>query len=266
MATKTHLGDFGSPGTSGGGLTIGPDGNVYVSSYQTNQILRYDLPTGAFIDVFAQGGGLAQPRGLEFGPDGNLYVASLNSHQVLRYDGATGAPLGVFASGLNQPTDVTFGADGDLYVTSTASHQVRRYDGSTGAHMGVFGPYIAFPSHLTFGPGGDLFVASLYDYVQRVDGTTSGNEGYFVSIGSGGLDGAQGLVFGNDGYLYVSSFYNDRVLRYNGTTGAYVDLFANRNAPTDLLVYTTPESGTLLPLCSSLFALCAGRRFLRRLT
>lgn len=47
----------------------------------------------------------------------------------------------------------------------------------------------------------------------------------FVASGSGGLNGTSKLVCGHDGDLYVSSQINDRVLRYDGVTGAFLDIF-----------------------------------------
>ncbi len=55
---------------------FGPDGHLYVNSEHTNNVLRYDGATGAFIDVFASGGGIDESEGIGFGPDGNLYVVS----------------------------------------------------------------------------------------------------------------------------------------------------------------------------------------------
>jgi hypothetical protein len=57
------------------GLIVGPDGNLYVSAFDTTQningrILRFDGVSGAFIDVFVQpgSGGLVSPFELTFGP------------------------------------------------------------------------------------------------------------------------------------------------------------------------------------------------------
>ena len=85
------------------GLVFGPDGNLYVSSANTDQVLRYNGNTGAFIDVFvsAGSGGLAAPIGLVFGPDGNLYVTSGDTNQVLRYEGVPSPTVG----GFNVPID-----------------------------------------------------------------------------------------------------------------------------------------------------------------
>src|SRR5262249_9087380 len=69
---------------------FGPDGNLYVSSYGTNEVLRYQGPSGAqpgaFIDVFIPAGdaGLFNPTGVTFGPDGNLYVSSRATNSVVR--------------------------------------------------------------------------------------------------------------------------------------------------------------------------------------
>lgn len=83
-------GQFLGVAASGNGLTrpygnaFGPDGSLYVSSFRTNQILRYDGKTGAFLGVFASdnnnGLGAANslngPNNLLFGSDGSLYVAT----------------------------------------------------------------------------------------------------------------------------------------------------------------------------------------------
>jgi DNA-binding beta-propeller fold protein YncE len=93
MPGLDRLGAFVRGFASGGGLVFpqglafGLDGHLYVASGMTDQILRYDGVTGAFIDVFvaAGSGGLDLPRGIVFGPDGHLYVVSEATNRVLRY-------------------------------------------------------------------------------------------------------------------------------------------------------------------------------------
>ena len=49
------------------GLVFGPDGNLYVSSRGTDEVLRYNGETGEFIDAFVTSGiGLSDPSGLVF--------------------------------------------------------------------------------------------------------------------------------------------------------------------------------------------------------
>ncbi|MDA1266444.1 MAG: hypothetical protein O2816_15295, partial [Planctomycetota bacterium] len=47
----------------------------------------------------------------------------------------------------------------------------------------------------------------------------------FVQPGDGGLEDPHEMAFGPDGDLYVTSFGNGRVKRYDGTTGAFLDNF-----------------------------------------
>lgn len=146
-----------------GGLTYGPDGNLYVVSQSTHNVMRFDGTTGAFIDTFipAGSGGLLLPSFLIFGPDGKLYVSSFTD-QVLRYDGQTGDFLDVFAegNGLDAPFGMAFGPDDNFYVVSGRSDQVLRYHGTTGTFIDVFAAHtsLLFPADLTFGPDDNLYV------------------------------------------------------------------------------------------------------------
>ncbi len=176
--------------------------------------LRFDPVTGAYLGALVSpgSGGLDAPRGLTV-RGGYVYVtrvgtdaAAPGKDSVLRYDAVTGAPAGVSgqpgdavfiasgSGGLDNPSRIAFGPDGQAYVSSTASvgtsattNSVLRFDGTTGAPAGVSGQ-----------PGNAVFVAP----------------------GSGGLDGPIALVF-RDGYLYVTSWRNDSVFRYDAVSGAF---------------------------------------------
>jgi sugar lactone lactonase YvrE len=222
--TGEFLSEF-IPAGSGGlgtpdGLIFGPDGNLYVGSLLTDSILRYDGITGDPLPSAGNSGATFVPSGsggltfgvsgdlgawLVFGPDGNLFVKSggitapPQSSSVLRFDGTTGEFIDVFVSpgsgGLHGPRALVFGPDGNLYVNSSdpGPGTVLRYDGTTGAFLDVFVPAGSNP----FGESGS---------------------GY-----------PRGLVFGPDGNLYVGTTAfqarHPSVLRYDGTTGAFMDAF-----------------------------------------
>jgi WD40 repeat protein len=125
----------------------------------------------------------------------DLYVSSSNGNSVLRYDEVTGAFIEAFiaarSGSLSSPRGLLFGPQGNLYVNSFDTNSVMRYDGTTGAPL-------PSPGH-----GGAFFVAN----------------------GSGGLQGAAGLILGQDGNLYLSSRTNNEVLRFSATTGDFIDKF-----------------------------------------
>jgi Concanavalin A-like lectin/glucanases superfamily/PKD domain/Matrixin len=267
-----------SGGTSDLGIVYGPDGNLYVAG--PSSVLRYDgltgspLPapgnTGAFF-VNPGSGGLSANEGLSFGfgPDNNLYVASSATNSILRYSGTTGAFLGAFVSGVATPQTPLFGPDGNLYVSSfTNPGSIERYNGTTGAPLpsaGNTGAYFVPPGsgglnaaqEFAFGPDGNLYVVSANtNQVLRYSGTTGaplpapGQSGaVFVAAGSGGLSFGDGMAFGPDGNLYVASLNTRNILRYNGTTGAFLNVLISAGSggagtPSDLIFMPQRAVGT----------------------
>jgi hypothetical protein len=217
---------------------FGPDGNLYIFDSFKNELLRYNVFTAVFMDVFvsAGSGGLSGTNNVIFGPDQNLYLIDSLTHAVMRYDGHTGAFLDVFVpqgvGGLRDTYAAAFGPDGNLYVANgdAGTYTIRRFNGKTGAFLGSF-PLtgVVVPLDMVFGPDGNIYVASqLTSEVRRY--TPAGTPlGAFVSSGAGGLNGAVSLAFGPaDGNLYVGSGGGStpgQVLRYSGTTGAFLDVF-----------------------------------------
>jgi streptogramin lyase len=217
-----------------------PQLSLYVSSFGSNDVKRFDGTAGAPVGTFASGGGLGSPVGLAFGPDGNLYVSSPASNSVLRFNGTTGAFIDTFASGgnLSNPQGLVFGPDGNLYVSSFNSHSIVRFNGASGTYMDTFASLpagitvvLCGPEGLVFGPDGNLYVScSVTNSVLRFNGATGAFIDVFADGGNSGLMNPQGLVFGPDGNLYVSSFNTNEVKRYNGTTGQFMDNFVSADS------------------------------------
>ena len=202
--------------TSPGHLLLGPDHQLYVASRMTNEILRYDAETGVFLGVLVgddpatpnldESGGLTSPDYLLLSSDHQLYVASEMTDEILRYDAETGVFLGVLVGddlatpnidvdgtgGPHGVSSMAFGPDGELYVSSLHTNRILRYDARSGEFLNIL--------------------------VGDDPATPDQDE-------SGGLQGPSGIVCCPNGELYVSSLHTHAILRYDGRTGAFLDIF-----------------------------------------
>ncbi|MBL7785592.1 MAG: hypothetical protein JNM36_06785, partial [Chitinophagales bacterium] len=109
--------------------------------------------------------------------------------------------------------DIVLGFDGTLYTSEgTANNGACTVDGSY---------------DMTMDASGNIYVtSSLNNTVLKFD--NAGNcLGTFVTAGSGGLDNPRGLTFLPNGDLLVNSHNSGQILRYNGTTGAYIGVFSD---------------------------------------
>ncbi|PZV18597.1 MAG: PEP-CTERM sorting domain-containing protein [Leptolyngbya sp.] len=131
-----------------------------------------------------------------------LLVGNSASDSIIRFDEITGTFLGDFTSpginGLEDPDDLTFGPDGNLYVS---------VGGNSGGN--ILDPlYPTNSAVLRFNP-----------YGQYLGVAAAGN----------GLTRPYGNAFGPDGNLYVSSFRSNQILKFDGTTGSFLSVFASDN-------------------------------------
>ena len=212
------------------GIAIGPDGNTYVSSRLTGEILYFNqlgvpLPSpqpGGRSGLFATlplnppidegdpetpGG----PAGLAFGPDGNLYVADFFGTTVRTFD-AAGDFIGDAATGLTQPSGVTFSGSGDLFVSELGTGAISRVSGgSQTIHVAPGTAGMQTPGGMAADAQGALYVADLF-----------GNQ--LLRFDSSGASGEQLAVIPPDipnplpaGAQFPTNFPSDVVLEPTGT-------------------------------------------------
>lgn len=199
---------------------------LVVADASSAVIRCYDATTGAYLGVFASGGGLTDPAGLAFGRDGNLYVGNLGfPGTVLRYNGQTGAFMDVFVTTTGYYLyGIAIGPDGNVYV-GLDSGAIERFDGTTGEPMGVFIPARAVYGGMGF-YNGSLFVTYLgysgnpHGELYQYDGTTGEFVANLYSTFSG--NGPRDPRFGPDGNLYVPDWQTFHVAKFDGTTLTYV--------------------------------------------
>lgn len=213
--------------------------NLLVTSQLNQTVREYNGTTGAFVKVAASGGALGDPLGLVVGLDGHLLVSDAQTNQVKRYDSTTGSFIDVFASSnLTGPGGMTI-HQGFLYVTNSNPPQgVQIFDAATGVNSGSFVPSLANPGprDVKVNPANSRLYVLYYNAatVETFDLTSMTSLGLLMPpgnpIGSGGLYTPSAIAFGPDGNLYISGGTfggNLGVRRYNPTTGAFIDFFAN---------------------------------------
>jgi len=229
---------------NGQGVTIGPNGNLFVASEGGNAVLQYNPVTGAFINSFAVTAN--SPGPIAFGPDGNLYVGV--GGIVQQFDGATGGFLSTFASGqsMSSAAGIVFDSNGNLYVSDGVTGTINRFD-STGAFVSTFvsgNPLLAKGAGPLLFNGTTLLVAATFGNGQTWGNSilafdpTGASLGNFISDAN--LIGPSGMAFGPDGNFYVVNYAGGNVVRYT-SGGTFIDTFIANNPPSGRFIAFAPD-------------------------
>ncbi len=252
------------------GLTIGPDGNIYVASKDSGEVLFFDGKTGTPLPSPLPGGrdGLfavlrdgshpnSGPGPLRFGPDGNLYVADYGGTTIRAYNGTTGIELPTVATGFGPPAGLAFAPNGDLYASNYGTGAVIRIRNgvkTTFIASGT-GPILT-PSSLLFLADGDLLVVSMFANEIHRYSSTGAYRGVFATIApdppdAGFTNYPSDIAFDPDGNILVAVLgatnppdNRGQLLRYelsrdhNVIAGTLLDTLVDASPPIGSVVWT----------------------------
>lgn len=211
---------------------------LLVGDGRNDAVEGIDVTSGKFLGTFVHSSidseayKIAGPRGLIF-TGGVLLVANQDVNQpisgeILKFDALTGGFLGAFVPNSDPnapfaPRGIVAGPDGSVFVADLGNFdtlhpgQVEKF-AANGDFLGVldttgFGPGF-YPRGVVFGPDGLLYVSVVGNlsagdrgsgFIVRFDGQTGAYVDTFADSSSG-LHRPEGLSFGPDGNLYVTSF------------------------------------------------------------
>ncbi len=142
------------------GLTLGPDGALYVCEIDTDRVRRIDRKDGLISTVAgtgetgysgdggpATGARLNDPYEVRFDTDGNMYFVEMLNAVVRRVDARTGTISTIAGTGergfsgdggpavkarFNRPHSIALDGKGSLFIADIGNHRIRRLDLASG--------------------------------------------------------------------------------------------------------------------------------------
>ena len=118
------------------GIAVAPDGALYVSDYDLDQVFKFNEAGEFLLSWGASGGGDQQfnsPNGIAVDAAGDVYVADFYNKVVKVFNGegvfkkTIGVPGQWRAGQLDYPTDVAVTADNSILVADAYNHRIQRF-------------------------------------------------------------------------------------------------------------------------------------------
>ena len=146
------------------GITMGPAGELYLTSGAGNQVVQLD-PTSGAARVVSSGGQLSAPTGIALLDATHLVVSSQLSSQVVQISLPSGTQTVISPTppAFNQPWGIAV-SGGSLYVGAHDSRQLQRITGNSLTMVGVVD---LAPLGIAVGNGGEIY-AGIADVIQGI--------------------------------------------------------------------------------------------------
>lgn len=241
-STPTPFAQYGGNGTGEGqfneptATAAGPNGSVYVTDLENNQIQHLSV-SGQVINKWGSAGTgdgqFDQPRGIAVGAGGDVYVADSNNNRIQRFT-STGtfvsqwSATGGGGGPLSFPVDVDTDASGNLYVSNGGARQIVVYQ-ADGTYVSSFGQQgvgddnadFQFPSGIAVDPSGSpIYVADEQSHrIKKFDGAgslldISAPHSWVGSSADGLFNGPSGIdIDPSTGDILVADANNHRIQR-----------------------------------------------------
>ena len=222
------------------GISVAPDGRIFVADYTTGEVKVYDKDYNWLMTFSEYGSEPGQNIKSEFTSihDGKYYMPEAGNHRVNVFD-LDGNFLFMFGDGgnvtpdsaeglLNNPESAKFSSEGKVYVADLKNDRVQVYDaegkflfgwGTSGSGDGQF----STPAGIAIDKNDNIYVTEIgNDRVQVFD--KNGN--FLAKWGSKGSgDGQFGNLHGiycdkETGWLYVADTANNRIQVFKPAAGS----------------------------------------------
>ena len=232
--TGAAMGPFVASGSGGltspKGMTLGPDGNLYVGDAVANRVKRFSMVNGSPVgDGNFTAADVVFPVALKFDTNGDLLAMGGQSQRtVRRYNGITGLFVAHAAAAttaqLSLATDFLRMLNDDVLIVS-GLNRGSRFSSSTTAFLSPFfinstGDLNVMnqPRAILLGPDGNYWVTNRgSNRLTRYDSTTGAKLNDVVD--GAPLNGPAGLIISGT-QLYVSNQTGNNLLRYTITNAA----------------------------------------------